>query len=58
MFTAVFLIFFELAVIQFSFSAIYGDNAWVMMGVFKVIEIIVETMLDKSVEEALLLSPL
>ncbi len=58
LYTAVFLMFFELAVIQFSFSAIYGDNAWVMMGVFKVIEIIVETMLDKAVEEALLLSPL
>lgn len=57
-FTAVFLMFFELAVIQFSFSNIYGNNAWVMMGVFKVIEIIVETMLDNNVEEALLLSPL
>lgn len=28
------------------------------MGVFKVIEIIVETYIDKAVEEALLLSPL
>ncbi len=58
LFTSVFLMFFELAVIQFSFSAIYGDNAWVMMGVFKVIEIIVETMLDGAVPEALMLSPL
>lgn len=58
LFTSVFLMFFELAVIQFSFSAIYGDNAWVMMGVFKVIEIIVETMLDGMVPEALMLSPL
>ena len=58
MFTAVFLMFFELAVIQFSFSAIYGDNAWVMMGVFKVVEIVTETELEKSVSEALMLSPL
>jgi hypothetical protein len=58
MFTAVFLMFFELAVIQFSFSAIYGDNAWVMMGVFKVVEIVVEGELEKSVSEALMLSPL
>ena len=58
LFTSVFLMFFELAVIQFSFSAIYGDNAWLMMGIFKVIEIIVETMLDGMVPEALMLSPL
>lgn len=58
LFTSVFLMFFELAVIQFSFSAIYGDNAWLMMGIFKVIEIIVETMLDGAVPEALMLSPL
>jgi hypothetical protein len=58
LFTSVFLMFFELAVIQFSFSAIYGDNSWLMMGIFKVIEIIVETMLDGAVPEALMLSPL
>lgn len=58
MFTAVFLMFFELATIQFSFSAIYGNNAWVMMGVFKVVEIVVEGELEKSVSEALMLSPL
>ena len=58
MFTAVFLMFFELAIIQFSFSAIYGDNSWVMMGVFKVVEIVVEGELEKSVSEALMLSPL
>lgn len=58
LFTSVFLMFFELAVIQFSFSAVYGDNSWLMMGIFKVIEIIVETMLDGAVPEALMLSPL
>jgi hypothetical protein len=58
MFTAVFLMFFELATIQFSFSDIYGNNAWVMMGVFKVVEIVVEGELEKSVSEALMLSTL
>lgn len=57
-FVSTFLLFFELAVIQFSFSPSYGDNIWFMIGLMKVVQIVIENIIERVLCEALLVSPL
>ena len=57
-FVSAFLLFFELGIIQFSFSPSYGDNVWLMLGVMTVVQILLEDVIERMVEEALLFSPL
>mmetsp|Transcript_9638 Transcript_9638/g.9300 ORF Transcript_9638/g.9300 Transcript_9638/m.9300 type:complete len:430 (+) Transcript_9638:820-2109(+) len=55
-FCTAFLIFFNLAVIQFSFSDLFSDNIWVMIVSYKVVSIIVERVIENAVQDKLLLA--
>jgi hypothetical protein len=57
-FISVFWIFYNLMVVQFSFSDVFSNNIWMMIGLLKVLGIILGLILEFLVEESLLSSPL
>ena len=57
-FASTFLIFLTLSIIQFSFSVIFSDNIWFMLGLLKGVTIFVDYILERTINEMLLVSPL
>jgi hypothetical protein len=57
-FVSTFLSFLLLAIIQFSFSDLFGQRIWWSIAGLKVLGIMVDFSLEKTMEEALLVGPL
>ncbi len=55
-FCSAFLIFFNIAVIQFSFCNIFSSNIWTMIVTYKVVSIIIERVIEKTVRDKMLLA--
>jgi hypothetical protein len=58
LFCSTFVIFFNMAVLQFSFSPIFSDYVWYMIILYTIISITLERFLEKTLNEKLLLAPL
>ena len=58
LFVSLFWIFYNLMMIQFSFSETFSTYIWIMIGVFKILGIIFGFILENFLEEALLSSPM
>ena len=57
-FVSTFLVFLLLAIIQFSFSDMFGDNIWTAIAALKGLAIVVDMVLDASMDASLLAAPL
>lgn len=57
-YVSTFLLSLCLAVIQFSFSDLFGEQIWVSIALLKVMAIIVESFLSEAMDEDLLTAPL
>ena len=57
-FVSVFTVFLMLCIIQFSFSDIFGMEIWFSIAGLKVMQIIVEEILNGMMDEALLVAPI
>ena len=57
-YTSTFLLFLCLAVIQFSFSDLFGEQIWVSIGCLKFMAIVVDEFIGDAMDEDLLSSPL
>lgn len=57
-YVSVFLLFISLAVIQFSFSDLFGEYIWVSIGCLKFMAIVIEELILGAMDEDLLASPL
>lgn len=58
LFISIFWIFYNLVVVQFSFSDTFSVNIWYMIGLIKVLGVIFGFILEILLEEALLSSPM
>jgi hypothetical protein len=52
------VIFYCLALIQFSFSELFGDWIWTFIVILKLVEILIEKTLENALDEELLILPL
>lgn len=57
-YVSTFLLFFCLAIIQFSFSELFGEQIWVSIAVLKLMAIVVDELLAGAMDEDLLTAPL
>lgn len=57
-FNSLWMIFLTIIIINFSFSDMFGDLIWYMIILMKLFGIIVDWMLEKAMDQALLLGPL
>jgi hypothetical protein len=57
-FCSVWIIFYCLALIQFSFSDLFGDWMWEIIVTMKIIAILMEKLLENLMDEELLILPL
>jgi hypothetical protein len=57
-FVSTFLVFLLLAIIQFSFSDMFGDNIWTAIAALKALAIVVDMVLEANMDAALLVAPL
>lgn len=57
-FVSIFWIFYNLMVIQFSFSDTFGDNIWSFIVILKVLQVIFGFFLELMLSEGLLTSPM
>lgn len=57
-FNSIFIIFTTIIIINFSFSDLFGDYIWYAIIILKLFGILIDWILEKAMDQALLLGPL